>query len=149
MPARPRGELAGGLLVGQSFEVSVSEELPGAFVVRPGCPYVGSERRKSLVDPSGLRVSFVPSTRTASFKRFASSADMRQRVTRRFPNSSVYCQSQYSAPSTPRQLTPGPFHNSVHRWGKLGAGVGRIVEALRARALIGNGKVLFLAIISR
>jgi hypothetical protein len=73
LPARPRGERDSGLLVGQSFEVPEPEELPGAFVV-PAGEDVLRERLKSDGEPGLLRISSEPSTRSASFKRFASSA---------------------------------------------------------------------------
>jgi hypothetical protein len=66
LPARPEAELVRGRFVSQTIKVAKSEGFPGAFVVVSGQDII-CERKKSLVERSGSRISSDPSTRSTSF----------------------------------------------------------------------------------
>jgi|GEM_PF-5847795 len=82
-PARPSAHRCGCFLV--AFELPVAEDRPGALESPDGADVRG-ERPKSLVEPSGLRISSVPSMRSASFKCFAPSAVSLQRTGSSMPH---------------------------------------------------------------
>jgi hypothetical protein len=120
----PCGEGLNCLLVAQSFELSVAEELPGAFKEASGFD-VGGERMKSLVEDDGFRIS----SSRRSFGRLCSARPAPRTCATSFST----CMSNYLNPPSPEVDF---FHLAVLVEGMVGESTSLEVEREVGQTLI-------------